>query len=252
MANQPYNILYFDLETAPDYSRTHLFTPKLPKETLAQMLEADLDYKNPARDEKVKEIEAAATSRVLSTQAEYCQIVGLNFATDEGEPHSAWAGDVDQQGDPINERVLLEAFWTLAEKSKHIIGFNILRFDLPTILMRSALLKIEPWPGLKYYDAKPWENQIIDLLRKRFSNASHAEFKSLKELRRCLELPIPAEYQEVATMAGDSVEELYLQFVAGDESALAKLKLYGKLDIITTRELARLWSGYFMPHLVAR
>lgn len=246
MANQPYNILYFDLETCPSYDRTHLFTPKLKEWAPLPNGYSEDDWQ--ARQNEM----SAETSRVLSTQPEYCQIVSLGFATDEGEPHSAWAGDIDQQGDPINERVLLEAFWTLAEKSKHIIGFNILRFDLPTILMRSALLKIEPWPGLKYYDMKPWDGFVIDLMKKRFANASYNEFKSLKELRRCLELPIPAEYQDVAAMAGDSVEELYLQFVAGDESALTKLKLYGKLDIWTTRELGRLWSGYFFPHLIER
>lgn len=252
MANQPYNILYFDLETVSDYSRTHLFTPKLGKDAEARMHEEASAFISRGETAPMMEIEARETSRVLSTQAEYCQIVGLNFATDEGAPHSAWVGDVDQQGDPINERTLLDAFWTLAEKSKHIIGFNILRFDLPVILTRSALLGIEPWPGLKYYDAKPWESFIIDLMKKRFANASYNEFKSLKELRRCLQLPIPEEYQEVAAMAGDSIEELYLKFCAGDSAALETLKLYGKLDIITTRELARLWSGYFMPHLVAR
>lgn len=248
MANQPYNILYFDLETVPDYSRAHLFTPKLSKTALEQINEAG-EGGDPA---EVAEIEANETSRVLATSAEYCSICGLNFAVDEQDPKSAWVGDVDQQGDPINERTLLDAFWNLAEKSKHIIGFNILRFDLPVILTRSALLGIEPWPGLKYYDAKPWESFIIDLMKKRFANASYNEFKSLKELRRCLQLPIPEEYREVAAMAGDSVEKLYLEFCAGNGAALDTLKLYGKLDIITTRELARLWSGYFMPHLVAR
>lgn len=198
------------------------------------------------------QIEADETSRVLATSAEYCSIVGLNFATDEGEPHSAWVGDVDRQGDPINERTLLDAFWNLAEKSKHIIGFNILRFDLPVILTRSALLGVEPWPGLKYWNLRPWEEFVIDLMKKRFANASYNEFKSLKELRRCLQLPITEEYRDVAGMAGDSVEKLYLEFCAGDAGALETLKLYGKLDIITTRELARLWSGYFFPHLVAR
>lgn len=243
------NILYVDTETVPDYSRTHLFTPKLPKDAEARLAAlADSEeglgaYANAQAEE---------TSRVLSTSAECCTIVSLGFATDEGEPHSAWSGDVDNDGDTITERTLLEAFWSLAEKAKHIIGYNIVRFDLPVILTRSAMLGVQPWPGLKYWNIKPWEEFVIDLFKKRWANASYAEYKSLKELRRILELPIPEEYREVVAMAGDSVEKLYGEFLAGDADALATLKLYGKLDIITTRELARLWSGYFMPHLVAR
>lgn len=244
------NILYFDLETTPDYSRSHLFTPKLPKDVEARLEEMMTEGRGIGA--AYQELQAEETARVLATQAEYCTIVGFNFCLDENEIKSAWVGDKDNNGDEITERTLLEAFWNLAPKVKHIIGYNILRFDLPVILTRSALLGVEPAACLAYWNLKPWETYVIDLMKKRFANASYAEFKSLKELRRCLNLPIPEEYREVVTMAGDSVEKLYLEFIAGDESALAQLKAYGRLDIWTTRELARLWSGYFIPNLVAR
>lgn len=244
------NILIVDIETCPDYSRTHLFTPKI-KEFAPIPLGLDDDAYNAAMDARQAEIETE-TSRILSTQAEYASLVGLNFCLDEGEIKSAWVGDLDANQDVITERTLLEAFWNLAQKVKHIIGYNILRFDLPVILTRSAMLGVEPWPGLAYWNLKPWDSLVIDLMKKRYANASYAEFKSLKELRRCLALPMPEEFRDVATMAGDSVEKLYLEFIAGDAEALVKLKLYGRCDIWTTRELGRLWSGYFFPHLIAR
>jgi len=60
-------------------------------------------------------------------------------------------------------------------------------------------------------------------------------FKSLKELRRIFNLTLPPEFDEVLGMDGGSVEELYLQFCAGDEKASKVLKLYGRADIETTR-----------------
>lgn len=237
-------ILYFDCETIPDYSRTDLFTPKVNMKKICE------DLGNELTEEEYSEREAVETSRVLSTQAEYCQLVGLNFALDEEEPHSAWVGDIDKLGEQVTERSLLEVFWMLAPKVKSLIGYNCLRFDLNVILTRSAFLGMEP--SRAFYDVKPWQNDVIDLMKRRFQYALWAEFKSLKELRRILQLPIPDEYRDAILMDGGSVESLYMQALAGDAEALAKLKLYGRLDIITTRELARFWSGLYFPYLVAK
>src|SRR4051812_27833546 len=101
-------ILYFDCETVPDYSRTDLFTPKLSRDARDRIDEAGQG----GDPEWAKEIEATETSRVLSTQAEYCTLVGFNFALDEDEPRSGWVGDTDANGESITERSLLEAFWS--------------------------------------------------------------------------------------------------------------------------------------------
>jgi len=231
-------LLYFDVETIPDYSRTDLFTPKVPPPPVT------------ATEEEALEWTAREGSRVLSTQAEYCTMVGLNFALDEDEPKSAWAGDYDNNGEPITERTLLEAFWTLAPKVKALVGYNCLRFDLNVILTRSAFLNIEPTRA--FHNVKPWEDTVIDLMKRRFQYAPSTDYMTLKELRRILQLPISDEYRDAILMDGGSVEELYLQALAGDADAFTKLKLYGRLDIVTTRELARFWSGFYFPHLVAR
>jgi hypothetical protein len=49
---------------------------------------------------------------------------------------------------------------------------------------------------------------------------------------------------------GADIEQLYLSFVASDDAeALRLLKLYGELDVWTTRELALLYSGYFFQRI---
>lgn len=56
-----------------------------------------------------------------------------------------------------DERGLLENFWREAEKTQLFVGFNILNFDLPTILFRSMMHRINrPRDiSLKRYSTKP-------------------------------------------------------------------------------------------------
>jgi len=66
------------------------------------------------------------------------QIVGLNYAIDDGPSKSGWSGESNPD---LSETDLLETFWTLVKKTDQIVGFNILGLDLPALLTRSAILE---------------------------------------------------------------------------------------------------------------
>lgn len=63
---------------------------------------------------------------------------------------------------PMNELKMLQNFWQYVSKSEKVITFNGRNFDIPFLMVRSAMLKVKPTKNLmKYrYDTK----EHIDLL----------------------------------------------------------------------------------------
>lgn len=264
------SILYFDLETTVDWDRADLFLPDLLRKLTDDAVNAE-PTGAPLPDPDV--IDAQAEMRAALTP-EFLKIVGMNLAVDEKEPRSGWVGETTESGEEMTEAMLLNTFWRMAEKADHIVGFNCLRFDLPAILVRSAILGV--FPTVPFFAFKPWEMPIVDLAQKRvqFGRFEKGQWHSLKALRRLYNLPIPKDLQEVALMDGGDVGALYEQWhtalakaneeaedgdpVAAEilmieaNTALTTLKNYGKLDIVTTRELCRFWGGYFHTIIAAR
>lgn len=258
------NVLFFDVETVPDRSRSELFLPDILRKLYE---EAPADHADP-------DIINAQAEMRMSLTPEFCRIVGLNLAVDEGESKSGWVGDTTDGGETITEQILLQTFWRLAEQADRVVGFNILRFDLNVILVRSAILGV--FPTVPFFASKPWEDRVIDLAAKRvqFGRFEKNQWHSLKALRRLYGLSIPEELADVAAMDGGSVNELYEQWQnamtrANDEgeggdptaadahlieadTALQTLKKYGKLDVHTTRELCRFWGGYYFGMIMPR
>jgi len=229
-------VLYFDVETIPAYERS-------------EQWERGIEIPPPpvgATDEEVSFLERQHKERMMkrmALQPEACQMVGLNVIRGDDPPVSGWVGEPHKTtGIPLTESDLLTLFWNWAAQCPRLIGFNCLKFDLPVIYTRSALLGVQP--TVAFYDVKPWDSKIIDLLQKRFGHSR--DFMSLKALRRVLELPVPAKYDEVIDNTGADIEELYLKFISSDDpEALRLLKLYGELDVLTTKLLAQLWQKFF-------
>lgn len=235
--------LIFDIETTVDSTRLPLF-----EADLANKAHQEIDYKHGwAGDPFADEIILAEKIALLgATTPEYLCIIGMNLGFDDTAPRSGWVGEVRDGQEPLTERDLLEAFWSSTKQAKHLIGFNCLRFDLPAIYVRSAILGVEPPAGLNLFDVKPWEAKVIDILQKRWPYKAGASFQSLKALRRILQLPIPEKYDRIADMNGGDVGALW---AAGDYETC---RLYGESDIFITRELCRHWGGLFFPQVLER
>lgn len=238
--------LFFDLESMVDESRLNLFRNDLSDKAHAAINSIGAGREggwtgDPDADDALL---TEKKSLLGSVTPEYCRVIGLNLGFDEQAPRSGWVGEVRNGGEPLTERDLLEAFWSSVKTAKCIVGFNSIRFDLPAIMVRSALLGVEPTRNLT--DLKPWENFHVDLLARRWPYRAGAQFQSLKALRRILSLPIPPGYESVLDMDGGDVGALW---VAGE---FEKCNRYGCLDIETTRELCRHWGGYFFPAVLGR
>ncbi len=178
--------------------------------------------------ERVKNA-ASDRRKLLSVTPEYCRVAALGWASGSGEIESLTCG-VHAECDTSDERVLLEAFWSLALDARPLIGFNVLGFDLRVIFVRSALLGVIP---SRLFDLKPWSRDVIDLMIIRFGSLSQA--MGLKKLAPLYGIEVAAE-----GIDGSQVAEL----MSVNPRLVAE---YVRSDVAITRELYRKLCGYFCP-----
>lgn len=271
------DFLYLDIETVPDYSRLESFG--LPPVPLAR-IESDIDecpapedlLKNSVsnfaddmrnewpcddylnlliaverngknRDGIVKEIESfrrekqrireAADERrkLLSTTPEYLRIVAVGWAVGSGPVQSMVNAEAADGLRQQHESEMLQTIVSLieADHQSPIVGFGVLGFDLPAILTRCILLGI---PIGRLIDRRPWGRDVIDLCSARYDKVWGRPL-GLKSLARCLGIPVPA-----GDVDGSQVEAL----LANDPAKVAE---YVRSDVEITRELHRMYAGYF-------
>ncbi len=237
-------IVTFDVETIPDESRRGIIRP-----IIIERLEIDkpelFDYidgiEDDEQDDYTRTLEAEV-NRIMSITPEYCKLVCLGYATGEDAPHSGLVGEAITDGIPLTEADLLIAFWSLVERADHIIGYNILNFDLQVIRARSARLGIKPTRNL--WNVKPWEDTVIDVWAKRWPSGSKGvRGRKLDQIAMVERIPIPERYQAYDGFTGANVLITYQQ---GDLESIGN---HCELDVIKCRELARLWGGIWMPQV---
>jgi hypothetical protein len=268
------SVLYFDIETIPDYDRQHLFgLPALPVvppeqsvselispeeflsqgvdeikkwfsrnnpcEEWLQMLEATernatgkkgnrkgaFEAISSARDAKNATDDAIQSNRKkMATTPEMCRIVALGLAVDDQQVISLVEGE-----DGVTEVDMIKIFWEMARKVQHFCGFNVANFDLPTIFVRSILLGI---PASRIIDLSPYKNNVIDVMVARFGKIPEKGF-GLKNVAKLCDIQVPCEGVD-----GSQVEELW-------QSNPALVGEYVASDVIVTRKLHRMYSGFF-------
>lgn len=170
-----------------------------------------------------RETALAARVKTCSVTPEFCRIVAIGLAVGDGDVHAILCPTIDE------ERDALALFWDFVRRVRGpLVGYNILGFDLPVILTRSALLRVVPSKPLG--NLRPWDKDAIDLMERRFKTRGAAK---LKDLAKWLGLPVDAEGVD-----GSQVAELA-------RTDPAKLAEYVKSDVALTRRLFKFWSGYF-------
>lgn len=181
--------------------------------------------------------------KLLSTTPEYCMIAAMACASGSGEV-AVWINSsiVSPEGNDIqasvatvkfaDEAELLDAWWSLAQQHKALVGFNIVHFDLPVIFTRSILLGVKP---RRMIDTTPWKGDVIDLYAKRFpkGNSDKQRPGKLKSLAKVLGIDVPA-----GDCDGSQVEQLA-------KESPGKLAEYVASDIVVTRALHQMYRGYF-------
>jgi len=265
--------VYLDIETIPDESRRHLFGLDAPvekkpevdpiignyvdfmKKPIAQIKEIVCSC-NPtetwlnafetwernsetkcrqgildlvksireARNPGGPEAEAAKIKK-MSVTPEFLKIISIGIAVGDDDPQGFVVDD--HVGGNVTEADLLEWAWKSIKDATSLYGFNVLGFDLPAILVRSSILKVKPY---RAFSTKPWESDVVDLMLKRWPKGNQM---GLKDTARLMGIDIPA-----GDMDGSKVYETF-------QRDPYEIPQYVKSDVVITRELKRMWTGFF-------
>lgn len=138
---------------------------------------------------------------------------------------------------PMGEKEMLENFWKGAEKYNQFVSFNGRGFDIPFLMIRSAIYKIRPSKDLlsnRYLSSQKYDSKHIDLL-------DQLTFYGATRKRPNLHLACRAfgiESPKIAGVTGDDVGRLF------EEGKFLDIAKYNLRDIHATKELYEYWRDY--------
>lgn len=242
--------------TAKDFKeaplKEYLEKVAVPVQWLDEMLAAELAAEKPrkgvqkllsdARDAITGESDAIKSAiedrrKKMSCSPFHCRIVALSWSLGHEDDCHAFLEGVQPNGGTMSETLLLEHFWTLAARCGAVVGYNIARFDLPVIYVRSMLLGVAP---TRQFDMKPWAGEVVDMYASLFPSGSGdiPGGKSMKNIDTVLGLDRePWELDEETN--GSQVHELYL-------NDRPKLITYARSDVAKVKRLHLNFRGLFV------
>ena len=200
--------MIFDIETVADPDVIPFLDPP----------EAPSNYKDPA---KIQEYVANAKKRQveqLALRPWGCRIIAIGITVNNGQPLTMTARTPDDEGR------ILGTFWQTWKLSHDNVGFNVLGFDLPVLIVRSRLLGVE-MPIINY--SKYRCDHVIDLMR--VLDPTGEDPKSLTFWCKRLNLDVPDD-----TVTGADIADLYAK--GGHEAWLA-ISAHCDRDVIKTKAL---------------
>ena len=159
-----------------------------------------------------------------------------NEKLEEGSPAEALAkeGIAIETGD---EKQMLEKFWEAAKSYNYFITFNGRTFDVPFLMIRSAILGVRPSKNLlsnRYLSLQKYDATHVDLFDQlTFYGAVRKKF-NLHFWTKAFGIKSPKE----EGITGDEVGKLY------KEGKLMDIAKYNLGDLKATKELYERWNKY--------
>jgi uncharacterized protein YprB with RNaseH-like and TPR domain len=137
----------------------------------------------------------------------------------------------------LGEKEMLQQFWTLAEKYDEFISFNGRGFDVPFLMIRSAIHGIRPSKNLmvnRYASIQPRNARHIDLLDQLTFYGSVRRRGNLHLWSKAFGIKSP----KAEGITGDDVGHLF------KEKRFLDIAKYNVGDLKATKELYIYWENY--------
>lgn len=227
------NQLVFDIETAgEEFSSLDTVSQNL----LEKRFKRKVQSKEELEEEKEKLSFFAPTNQIVA-------IAMLNPETKNGmvyfqnkEKISLKEEGVEYLSFP-NEKELLLNFWEIVKPYQQFITFNGYNFDVPILMLRSAMNEIRPSKNLmtsRYLDRQPYNLQHIDLADQLSFYGAKNDYLGLHFWTRAFGIDSPKEGE----LTGDKVAQYFRE---GKTLEIAK---YCLKDVIATTSLFEKWEKY--------
>lgn len=137
-----------------------------------------------------------------------------------------------------SEEEMLSKFWELCKRYNEFITFNGRGFDIPFLMIRSAVNKIKPTKNLlsnRYLNSQKYDANHIDLFDQlTFYGAFRAKGFSLHMFARAFGIESP----KANGVDGDDVAKLF------KEKKFLEIAKYNAEDIKATKKLYDVWKTY--------
>ena len=223
--------LVFDIETVgTDFNSL----AESQKEFLLRYTESE---KDPVKKEELID-EAKRYISLYPYTAKIVAIGLLNMETEkslvlyEGEKCDEWSVEEKTiKYKPYSEEEMLKYFWKYVSKAGKVISFNGRNFDLPFIMIRSAIMKIKPTINfMKYrYDSSRHVDLLEQLTFFGLTKKFNLDFY-------CNAFGIESPKSKGIT--GMEVKELY------KAGRIKDIAIYCGEDVRATYELFKIWDRY--------
>ena len=223
--------IVFDIETSA-YPFENLTESQ--QEYLLRYAEKETDP-----DKKETQINEAIRYTSLYPLTAKCIAIGIlevekekSFVYYESKKSEEWYSEdkqVHYKG--ISEKEMLDSFWRIIEVTDKVITFNGRNFDIPFLMLRSAVLKIKPSKNLigRRYD----KSSHIDLLEQ-FTFYGLTRKFNLDFYCQAFGIESP----KTKEISGMEVKNLY------EAGRLKDIAIYCAHDIFATYQLYKIWSEY--------
>ena len=200
-----------------------------------------LRYAEKEKDEITKDQKVDEAIRYLSLYPFTAKVIAIGlydvqkeksfvyYESSTEEEFESESKDVHYKG--LTESEMLKSFWRIAEKTDQFISFNGRNFDVPFLIMRSALNKIKPTKNLmtNRYDT----SLHVDLLEQFTFYGITRKFN--------LDFYCHAFGIESPKSKGISGMEVKTLYEAGRVKDIA---VYCGQDILATSKLYKIWEEY--------
>lgn len=223
--------IVFDIETS-----------SYPFESLSEsQREYLLRYAEKETNEEIKSQKISEVKRYLNLYPFTAKVIAVGFydvlkektfVYYESNEKEEWHSDdkkINYKG--LKEEDILKSFWRIVEVSNQFITFNGRNFDIPFLMMRSAIKRIKPAKNLNTsrYDKK----LHIDLLEQ-FTYYGLTKKFNLDFYCRAFGVESPKSQG----ISGMEVKNLY------DAGKIKEIAVYCGKDVIATYELYKIWDEF--------
>ena len=203
-----------------------------------------LRYAEKEKDENVREEKKDEAARYLSLYPYTAKIISIGFLNTDTEGtlvlYSSSASDENEEWEveeknikykSLTEVELLKSFWSYISKTDKVITFNGRNFDLPFLMLRSAMLNIKP---------------SVNLIHNRYNITRHIDLLdqfTFYGITRKFNLDFYCHAFGITSpkskgISGMEVKELYK---AGKTKDIA---IYCGEDVKATYELYKIWNEF--------
>ncbi len=138
----------------------------------------------------------------------------------------------------LSEKAMLEKFWEIATKYDTFVTFNGRGFDVPFLMVRSAIHGVKPTKNLlanRYLQYQPYNAKHVDLLDQLSFYGALRRKGSLHLWTRAFGIESP----KAQGVTGDDVRGLF------KEGKFKEIARYNARDLVATLELYRRYESYF-------